>query len=479
MAGLYHTLNVGAEALFATRQGVDTAGHNIANAQTEGFSRQRVELAQRDPSETRGVLIGNGVFVKTITRAHDQFIEKHLNETHQLSGRSTAYFDELKGIEDIYNPELTSTVADGITNFFNRVRELANFPDELTARTGVRESALSLAQSFHRVDSALKATQIDLNNKIKGEVDLLNTAIDNIAQLNVSIREMEAGEEKNANDLRDQQDRLVSQVAKSVGINYYRDEYGMLVLRGPDETLLVERGNCAHFEAQVNPDRSETSHGRFYDIGVVPLNSSLSRDATQWNTGGKLKAYFDVRDTVLEGLINQNNELASTLAYSVNAIHRQGFGLNNFKTSTGRDLFTISEDPRMAAETFELSNAILRSTDAISAAITPDAPADNVNLNDILRLENTKFMAGGNASFNDYYANMVGALGLEVVRAKNSHEADKLLLDDITSRKEAVSGVSMDEEATNLLKWQANFTASSRVITAIDEMLETVLNMKR
>src|SRR5436305_2066128 len=108
--GLFHTLNMGAEALFTTRQGVDTAGHNIANAQTEGYSRQRVNVKQRDPLQTHGVLIGNGVYVGSISRAHDEFVEKQLNRMHQDAGRAAARSDALKQIEQIYSPELNSSV---------------------------------------------------------------------------------------------------------------------------------------------------------------------------------------------------------------------------------------------------------------------------------------------------------------------------------------------------------------------------------
>lgn len=476
MAGLYHTLNMGADALFASRQGVDTAGHNIANAQTEGFSRQRINLKQRIPSISRSVVMGNGVFVRNISRAHDKFLEKHLNETRQIKGQSEAFYHEMSGIEDIFSPELNAVQSDLIGNFFNSMRDMANFPDELTARTTVREAAQSMAFGFHRIDASLRRVQKDVNDKIYGEIEHLNTLVKGIADLNTSIRELEAGDGRSANDLRDQQDRMLAELNEKMKINYYRNDGDMLVVRGPDETLLVDRGHHSRFDVVMSTNAKKAG---FWDIVVSPTESNLTREVSKYNTSGSLKAMFKIRDEVVDNLVDQNNELASAIAHQVNDIHRSGFGMGDYRFTTGRNFFNIDADPHFAAQTIAVTDQINQSTDAISAGTTPDSPGDNVIINDIVRLENDRSMANKNATFNDYYANMAGVLGLEVVRAKNVLEADELLHADLVSRKESVAGVSLDEEAANLLKWQANFTASSRVITTVDEMLETVLGLKR
>ena len=251
MSGLYHTLNVGAESLFATRQGVDTAGHNIANAQTEGFSRQRVSLGQRQPSEVRSVIIGNGVFVKNISRAHDRFLEKHLNETIQDHGQSEAFYAELSNIEDIFSPELDASVSDEMSSFFNRLRDMSNFPEDLTVRAAVREKASSLSDAFLRVDSSLRAAQRDVNDRIEGETREINNLLRGIAGLNINIQNLEAGDDREANDLRDQQDKMIRELSKKMEVHYYRGDMGMVVLRGPAETLLVDRAHSATVEATL------------------------------------------------------------------------------------------------------------------------------------------------------------------------------------------------------------------------------------
>ena len=127
----------------------------------------------------------------------------------------------------------------------------------------------------------------------------------------------------------------------------------------------------------------------------------------------------------------------------------------------------------------EISELIANSTDAMSFGSAPNSVGDNINANKMLRLRDKRVLDGGNASFVDYYANYVGVLGTEAVRAKHQSETDNVIHGDILARKEAVSGVSLDEEAAQMIKWQTAFTASSKVITTVDEMLETVLGLKR
>lgn len=474
MSGLYHTLGVGAESLFTSMQGVDTAGHNIANAQTEGYSRQRVNAVFRIPSESRGLVIGNGVVVDNITRAHDRFLEKQLNEVHQDFGEMDAKLETLKRMEGIYSPELDASVADEIGSFFNALQDLSSFPDELITRTNVVETADNLINTFRRIDDSLRVAKDDINGRIQGEVEEINVILTHIAELNRSISTLEAGKVGEANDLRDQQDRLLRDLTQRFDINYYRSDNGMLTIRGPGETLLVDRS----FKAEMVVSTMEDRTGMF-DLQVIESSEKNPRSIRGAITTGRLKSLFDIRDNVIEDLLFKNNSMVKGLADNINIIHRKGHGLNDFNSTTGRDFFALSDDINFAARSVKVSDIIAGSTDAISVASTPNAPGDNVLGNELVRLQNTKIMEGGRSTLNEYYANYVGSFGLEVVRAQHDHDATQVLQSELKARRESVAGVSLDEEATNLLKWQSNYTASSKVITTVDEMLETVLGLKR
>ncbi|MES2745423.1 MAG: flagellar hook-associated protein FlgK, partial [Bdellovibrionota bacterium] len=446
-SGLFHTLNIGSESLFASRQGVDTAGHNIANAQTEGFSRQRVNLETRAPTETRGVVIGNGVFAKNITRAHDQFLEKQINDTNQESGQSTARLETMKPLEAIYSPELGNNISGEIDKFFNSLQDLSNFPEELPVRTSVKENAQSVINAFKHIDENLKVQRDDINSRLAGEVVAANTMIEDIGRLNIAIRAAETSSAKEVPDLLDQQDKILRELTQKMDITYYRGDGGMVTVRGPAETLLVDRGVTAKIDTQSN--------GAILDVVVLDGAAFKPTVVTHSNKKGRIAGMVEVRDTVIPNLIASNNKMASSFAQSMNQVHRQGFGLKDYKETTGRNFFKVSDDPEKAVESLDLDALILESTNAISVAASPNAPGDNILVNDMLRVREQKIL--DDATMGDYYANYVGVFGLDLVRSEQTKQADDTLVRNLSARRDSISGVSMDEEATNLLKWQANF----------------------
>lgn len=473
-AGLFHSLNVGAESLFNTRQGVDTTSHNIANAQTEGYSRQRVNITSRDPSVSHGQLIGNGSYVTEITRSHDAYAEKQLVLANGKKGGSAARHDALANLESVYDPELASNVSTEMSAFFDALNSLSNFPEDLSARTAVYEQAENLTAAFRRIDSDLNRNLSGINDQIQQGTAEVSGILKSIADLNVRIREMETGPKNEANDMRDQRDGLVRQLAEKIDINYYEDKWGMVTIRGPGDSLLVEGQHSASFDVRVN-----TENSNMYDVLVMDFEGDVGRNVTNRLGDGALGGLVDVRDNVAQKLVLNNNQMAKEFSDAFNSIHRKGYGLKDFTQSTGRNFFEPVTNLNSAARDLKVSSIIVNSVDAISASSTPNSAGDNIVLNDLLRLKDEKILGEGTASLNDFYASYVGELGLEAVRSKHDMDANDLLASSLQSARDAVSGVSLDEEATNMIKWQTAFTASSKVITTVDEMLETVLSLKR
>jgi flagellar hook-associated protein 1 FlgK len=195
--------------------------------------------------------------------------------------------------------------------------------------------------------------------------------------------------------------------------------------------------------------------------------------------GGALEAFIRIRDDDIPGLLEKNNEMAYRFAQEVNGVHRSGFGIGNFSESTGRNFFKISDSIKDAAANIDIEDIIATSNHSISAASTALAPGDNVNLNAIIKLKDARMFSEDGVNLNEFYAQYTANLGMETQRADHAKQSADILVEDLVKRRESISGVSLDEEATNMMKWQANFTASSKVITTIDEMLDTVLSMKR
>ncbi len=474
MAGLFHSLNVGSEALFSSRQGIDTSGHNIASAQVEGFSRQRINLTTRHPLEEKGFLLGNGAYVESITRSHDQFIEAQLNKAQTQFGAGDSYLEGIKSLENVFSPELSASVNEEMTRFFNSLQDMASFPEELPVRTGVRESAYNLVSSFKRVDGTLEQTRKDFDDKIAAQTKDISDVLENISQLNLKIQDSESAPGVNANDLQDQRDKLLRELSEKIDVRSYNDKHGMLVVRGPGDTLLVEKG----FSAKLDVARSERND-QMSEVVVTDFMGRNPRVITDKVSGGALKGTIDLRDKITPFLLKKNNEMAAHLITKFNEIHREGYGIRGFSELTGRNFFKEPADLSRAAKDIEVSETIQESTDAISGASTPLAPGNNVILNKLLGLKDQKGMMNNTSTLHEFYSDYVGVLGLDVQRAQHSHDANKILIQDLKARREAVSGVSLDEEAANLMKWQASFRAASKVITTVDELLETVINLKR
>ena len=178
---------MGSESLFINRQGVDTSGHNIANANTEGYSRQRLNTSAREPIGHIGMAIGNGVMAESITRANDQYIDKQLNDSKQVLGESSTRSEELQKIELIYNTEATTNIANRLAEFFASLHDLSAYPEDLSVRTNVREAGYNLVTAIKGVDESLKTAKSDVDSQIKWETGEINHLLETIADLNVKI----------------------------------------------------------------------------------------------------------------------------------------------------------------------------------------------------------------------------------------------------------------------------------------------------
>ncbi|MEI6834076.1 MAG: flagellar hook-associated protein FlgK [bacterium] len=473
-SGLFHTLNIGEQSLYNTRQGVDTASHNISNANTAGYSRQRVNLKTRQPQYLGGVLAGSGSYIENITRTHNKFVERQLNRAQQSSGEATGRFDGLKSLESIFSPELASGVPDEIGNFFNSLQDLSLSPSDEAIRNSVRENAKSVTSAFKRVNSEVNQRRSDLNEMIVQECVEINSRLNGIRELNIQIQDAEASPGAVANDLRDQRDMLLRELTEKVQINYYEDDAGNFCIRGPDDTLLVDKTSIAEFTATNNG-----SNDGFADIVIQDKTNGFMRNITRKMEGGRIKGLIEVRDNVCAGLINKNNEMAANFVGRVNDIHAKGFGIRDYDETAGRHFFKPITDINKAASEIDVSDEILGSTDAISVAATPLAVGDNIVANELLSLKTEKFLDDGRSNLVEFYANYVGNLGVEINRTEHLKDANDLVVSDLQAQRDASAGVSLDEEAISLMKWQSNFTASSKVITTVDEMLETVLSLKR
>ncbi|BBH52352.1 flagellar hook-associated protein FlgK [Fluviispira sanaruensis] len=474
VATLNHILNLGSESLQNSRTGVDVTGHNISNAQTPGYSRQLVNLETKWPIEYGLHVFGDGARIQSIQRAHDKFIEGQLRREVQIQSKTEVLAEGLKKIESFFNPDLTSTVRDRFVSFMSSIRELANFPEEPSVRINMIENGKSLAQAFNAAHANIVQVQTDANEELKQTISVVNQKIAEVAKLNGQIREMGAGNLTDVNDLEDRRDKLIKEIGSIVDINAYHDKNDQITVRGPAECLLVEGNLASRFKIE---DVYTPTH--MPAILISEFEKERFFEMTDYISKGKMGALLDIRDRYAQRVRDDLNELAKGFADNFNEVHRKGFGINDMHNLNGRDFFAGLSGPGEPAQDLEVDLGIVFNPNAVGIAMSADTPGDNVVANQLIKLFYEPLFDNNTTTITGIYDKMISKIGIAALRTKEEATSSQIVYDRLKSQRESVSGVSLDDEAANLLKYQHLFTASSRVITTADEMFKTVLDLKR
>jgi len=472
---LGHIMNMGNESLRNSRLGVEVTGHNIANAHTKGYSRQRVNTQTNHPIQYGKHTIGSGANVAEIQRAHDKYVEMQMRKENQSIGFNTKMSENLSRIEGIFSLENESSIAEKMSQFTNSLREFSTYPEQYAVRINLIESAKNLTHSINETHRTVVRMQDDFTDEVKGELDGLNQKLDEVAKLNGAIKEMSSGTVANrANDLEDRRDMLLREITETIDAQVYLDENQNYAVRGPGGSLLVDGTHASQFRMEPT---LEFSQPRFLVYGPGGGNPY---DITDKAERGKIGALIRARD-VHAGLVRERiNDFARNLGDSFNEIHRKGFGIGSFETQNGRDFFKGYEGfDGEPAEGITIVEALAADPSSLSAAFTSGAPGDNILANHLVRMMREPLFENGQTSLLGLYENLQSKIGVESANAKEDAKTSQIIQAQLNSQRESTSGVSIDEEAAELLKYQHMFTASSRLITTADQMFQTILDLKR
>ena len=314
-----------------------------------------------------------------------------------------------------------------------------------------------------------------MTDQINGELGTVNQKLSEISELNKNIREMESHTQK-ANDLRDRRDKLLKETSEIIDINSYIDTNDQVVVRGPGDHLLIEGGHSAQLFLS---DSIRTPSGQPH-IMTTDIFGGNPRDINDMIQNGKVSGLVSVRDTHCQQALDDTNNMAKTYADGFNDLHRKAFGAGEFSQSSGREFFTgVSHPDGQHALKIDINPLVENDINALSIGISPEASGDNVLCNLMTKLSGEPLLENGTMSVMGLYDRMAGRVGINSMQAHEAKEASSIVLTRLKAQRESVSGVSLDEEAANLLKYQHLFTASSRVITTADQMFQTVLDLKR
>lgn len=473
MSRIWSMMDTGKQSMMNSQKGLQTVSHNIANKNTEGYSRQRVETKANEPTGLGQLRIGSGAKVSGVTRVNNQFIERQLENERGVLGENTARAEMLGRVEQVYNEQSNKGLNKFMGEFFNSFRELSNSPESVAIRTLVKESADFLAQDFHRVNGQLTNIQNEADFQMGVLVGEINGITKEISQLNEKIQSVEI-DSTVANDERDRRETLIKDLGEKLNIKYAESKDGLVTITAGNNAILVSGGSQRDLIVSQNKKDGANREGGA-QIFYKPNDSSTPMNVTGQLRGGALGGLLQTRDEFVGGLLKEMDELAFDLANEVNQAHQAGFDRSN---RPGGAFFAPLIEKEGAAAKIRLADHIQQDSSRIAAAATPNAPGDNRVANLISSLQYNQVTGGGEVTFDDFYNNVVGKVGVSTSRANSDLESQKGIVDQLKNIRESISGVSLDEETTKMIEYQKSYDASARLIKTADEMMDTVLNLK-
>ncbi len=475
MSRIWSMMDVGRRSLANSQTALQTTAHNVANRSTEGYSRQRVDFVTNEPIGEGKLRIGMGARAGAVTRTNNEYLEKQIEREGNTLGYYNTRQEMLGRVEQVYNEQVNEGLNHSLGNFFNSFRELSNNPESLATRTQVKESADYLAKDFQHVNTQLREIQGDADFRIATKVQEINQMTREISKLNEKVQSVELTGSP-ANDERDRRDLLVKQLSEKVNIRYATSkDGGAITITAGNTAVLVSGNSFRELTAQATPDAPGKKEGNL-EIFYKATEEGTPVNVTKQLSGGEIGGLIKVRDEVINDFVGNMDQVAYKLALEVNKAHVQGFDRYG---KNGNLLFEMPDQVEGAAENMAVDKNLLEDIGRLATAAVPNAPGDNRVANVLSSLQYKHTMNEGTSTFDDFYNSMVGKIGIEAQRANSAQQSQSDSVAQLKNLRESISGVSLDEETTKMIEFQKSFDASARLVRTADEMMDTVLQLKR
>ena len=331
-----------------------------------------------------------------------------------------------------------------------------------------------MSNAFNQTYQTVDVLRHDYDFMIDDQMKEVNNILKEIADLNFRIKESSVGASSSSNDFQDKRDVKILELAQKMNISWYETDGGDFVIRGPGNVLLVEGAMHGSFKTIANSDNEGCKDIYFQSYGKQKLTN-----ITPKIKNGSLLGFLEVRDFHTKNTMKKLDQMAFTFASRFNEIHKEGYGIDQFSEKKGQGFFVDLKEESGAARDIAVDSVVSYDVSAIATGISSDSTGDNIIANQLVKLFNERIFDDGTSDIHGYYANEVGKLGAASENAKIVHENSETILKQLEKRKDSISGVSLDEEAAEMLKYQHLFAASSKLITTTDEMFDSVLSLKR
>ncbi|ADC49193.1 flagellar hook-associated protein FlgK [Alkalihalophilus pseudofirmus OF4] len=516
MKSTFHGLETARRAMMTQQYALHTTGHNIANANTPGYSRQRVNFTQAEPYPSIGMNrpmlpghLGTGTKAGSIQRVREHFLDIQFRNEQSKTGYWSTRHTGLQKMEDILNEPSTDGIASTMDRFWNALQDLSTDPQDSGARSVVRERGVAVAEVFNYVSNSLTIIQKDLKGEIGVQEKAFNSILDQIKNINEEISKVEPHGYV-PNDLYDRRDNLIDELSQYVNVKIDRIESGgnaSSVAEGAYNVRLVDSDGkdlgitlidgANHSVNYLSIDFAGTN-----GEGLVENLSfgGNSMSVAEFESRGSIKAiiesfgYMDggAEKGVYPEMLHDLDQMVATFVEEFNKVHRAGWNLEdieagekgpslNFFTYSGTGASPTSDQPAGAASRLQLSADIMTSSNKIAAAKPGvDGVAFVGSGANALELANVKDKTlnygGTNTSVQSFYQSVIGDMAVHTNEANRMMRNADMLRNTVEERRQSVSSVSLDEEMTDMIKFQHAYNAAARNITMVDEMLDRIIN---
>jgi flagellar hook-associated protein 1 FlgK len=452
MSSLNASLSTALSGLLTEQGALQSATNNVANVNTPGYSRESPVLVASDPVVVDPLTFGTGVTLQSVESIRDPILESQIQQQTQAQGQFTTLTAALQQTQVNFTSG-SGDIGTAISNFFDSINQLSTNPSDLSLRQGVLTAAGNLATSFNTTSNSLTQQRNSLDLSVVQSVGQINQLSQQIAQLNGQISNLEnVGE--NAGTFIDQRQQAIDQLSSLVDVSVTPSD-NTLTLTTANGTPLVTGQQSFQLQAQVNL-------AGLHDVYFQ------GADITGAISSGQLGGTIQARDQQIPAIQAQLDTLASGLANAVNTVQVGGFDLNGVK---GTNLF--NPPAAVAGAAAGLSVAITDS--ALIAASSDGTAGSNGNAEAMYALSSQALISG--QSPTDYYSGIVFNVGNTAANVAAEQSASTLVLQQLNDQRASISGVSLNEEAANMVRYQDAYTASAQVITAVNDMMNAVINM--
>lgn len=511
MRSTFFGLEIARKALTAQQSALYTTGHNIANANTPGYTRQRVNFEQdlpypypaRNKPEMPGQF-GTGVSVDSVQRVRDHFLDVQYRHESNKLGYWGSRADALEKMEEIMNEPSESGLSVTLDRFWQSLQDLALNPANAGARAVVRERGVAVAETFNYLSKSLTAIQQDLKNEVEMNIKKINSLLNQINNVNKQIGEIEP-HGYIPNDLYDERDRLLDQLSSLVNIKVTPVPSGgnakeiaegkvnveLIDDQGRSLGTVVDGEKLTVRELSVKYDGT---NGLVNEIAIGTKDINIQNFKSSGALLGNIQSYGYTYTTasgtvVEEGLFPEMLQKLDALAYDFakkfNEVHQIGWSIEDINSGvrTPEDFFTFSgatpptdTNKKGAATQIKVSDVIMNNYDHIAASKTGNM-GDGSNASELAEVKNMTFTIDGNfTTVQNFYESLIGEMAVSAQEANRLSSNSQTLTDAVEKRRQSVSSVSLDEEMTNMIQFQHAYNAAARMITLQDEILDRIIN---